>query len=244
MIKINNTNFKTNIVSLAAVFFILLALGVFGYYYYYKEDNDVYDKNNFTISAAMANANKAGVIICAIIEFILVFYLHSLRNNYLITILGGILVAIIIGIIISILYVTPENNPSGHIALAGVGFAAILIYNFLILSILYVNYKQLWLLILLLIPNFIIAISLIVAICIPHLIIENVNDDLDTITTLDTLFAVGELVMVFLLLVTLILLGFYKKDKKDNINIEKKDKKDNNKIKNVKRKTSKSKQLK
>jgi hypothetical protein len=190
----------------------------------------------------MANANKPGVIVCAIIEFILIFYLHSLRNNYLISILGGILIAVIISIIISILYVTPDNNPTAHISLAGVGFAAILIYNFLILSILYLNYKQLWVLILLLIPNFIIAVSLIVAICIPHLIIENVGDDLDTISTLDSLFAAGELLMVFLLLVTLVLLGFYRSN---NItNIEKKDIKDKNKNKDVKKKTLKSKQFK
>ena len=215
MLKIKNTNFKTNVISLLSIFFILLALGIFGYYYYYKDDNDIYARDNFTISAAMANANKPGVIICAIIEFILVFYLHNLRKNYSIIIFGGILIAIIISVIISILYITPENNPNAHIVLAGIGFASILIYNFLVLSILYVNYKQLWLLILLLLPNFAIAVALILGLCYPYVVIGDDNG-FDTVTKLNTLFAIKELILIFLLLVTLFLLGFYRREIKNN----------------------------
>ena len=217
MLKINDATKKTKFISLAAIFVTILGLGIFCYYYYYKDNNQNYSKHDFTISAAMANANKTGVIICSIIEFFLIFYLHKLRNNFLINILGNILICIIIAITISILYITPHNNLNAHIFLAGIGFIAILIYNFLILSILYIKYRQLWLIFLFLIPNIIIALSLIIAISIPDLFLDNIGYDLKNFTFLDTLFAVGEMVLIFLLLSTIFLLGFYRSKKLEKI---------------------------
>lgn len=213
IIKINEPNKLTKIISIASVFLILLSLSIFGYYYYYKDERDDYQRNNFTISAAMANANKPGVIITSIIELILIIYLHKLRNNKLILYLGSLLAILIISILITILFVTPTSNPSGHVKVAGVGFATILIYNFLILSILYLNYKQLWLFLLLLIPNIIIAVTLIVVVCAPSIVNNILDYGLNEITIFEYLFAAGELLLVVLLLVSLIMLGFYKHKK-------------------------------
>jgi len=214
--KLDFSNNKTYLVSLSIIFFILLNLGVFAYYYYYKKiDNEeddldllLRDKKNFSISFALAGANKTGVIITSIITIFLIIYLHYLRNNKLILFAGSLLSSIILGIIISLLYITPIYD--AHADLAAVGFGATFLYNLLVTTILYLNYKNLALFLGFLIPNIIIAITLILIVTVPS-ISEYIYKHEKDYTKYETLFASAELIIVFLFVCSILLLGFFKK---------------------------------
>ena len=221
--KLQNADKKSYITALAILFTILVDLGIFAYYFYYKKIDEessslepsLRDKDNFTLSNALAGANKEGVITFTIILFFLILYLHYLRKNKLILILGSLFVIIILSIIISLLYITPLDEI--HTDLAAVGFVFTFLYNILVSTIIYYNYKNLFLFLSLLIPNIIITLILVIVVSVPSIseyIIKNNEKDLKFY---DDLFASAELLIIFLFICSLMILGFYKKLKSKRI---------------------------
>lgn len=191
----------TKYLSLLIIFLIVFCLGFFGYYFYYKDENE----NDFSISGAMEKANKPGVITTSLISYFLIIYLHSLRKNSLILNYGSFLITVIISVLISILYVTQDYDLEAHVALAAIAFLSILIYNILVVYTIYKTYKNYKFYLIILSSNVLIASSLIL-----FLSIGAFMDGLEVDSIYFTLFALGELLLVALLLVSFFLLGFYK----------------------------------
>ena len=179
------------------------------------------------------HANKPGAITFFVLELLILIYLHHMKGNKIILYFGSILIAIILGILISMLWITPESDSELHITLAGVAFAIVLIYNITTLYILYKNYKNLALIISLIVLNIVFALSLTVVVSSPTINQHILEHDFNNIGKFEMLFAISEIIVVLLFMVTIMMLGFYgssirrfdRNDKSKDLNFEEKIKK-------------------
>jgi hypothetical protein len=197
----NNTKFLSIVLSLICI----SAIGIFGYYEKYLSNTTDPD---FTISDALAYANKIPFIILMGLLFILLFNLHLLRNNFYINFWGNLFAIIFIGIVISLVYITPLNNPNLHNDLAIGAFVSVFLYNILILYLLTHNYKYSFIHTFLLLLNISCAISLGVITFTPEIKKHIVEHDLNNIGKYEYVFAITELVSFSLFISSILLLGF------------------------------------
>jgi hypothetical protein len=216
---IKNPTKITYTVSIFAIIVIFIALGIFCYYYKFKNYNDDPD---FTISDALMHANKPGAIAFFILELFTLIYLHYLRGNKIILYFGSALVTILLSFLITMLWITPEYDPDLHITLAGIAFGVVLTYNLTTLYILYKNYKNLALLITLIVLNVGFALSLIIVVSSPSITQHILEHDFNNVGKYEMLFAISEIFVVLLFMFTILLLGFYRSK---NLHFEEKIKK-------------------
>ena len=204
---IKNPPYYAKITSVVAIIIIIFALGVFGYYYKFKNAKDDPD---FTISDALMHALKPGIIVCFCLELFILIYLHYLRGNKIILYFGSALVAILLSFLITMLWITPEYDADLHITLAGIAFGIVLTYNLLVLYILYKNYKNLTLLITLIVLNAGFVLSLLIVVSTPSIAEHILEHDFNNVGKYEMLFAISEIFVVLLFMFSILLLGFYK----------------------------------
>ena len=128
--KLTKPTYRTKLVSSLASFFFLIALGL-GAYLPAGLDGKLgtEDDKTFTISRALANANKPSFIALIAVSYFFLIYLIIIRGPSSLFLRRFLLITVAFSLVVSLLWVTTKTNENLHYTFAGIIFTFILIYN-------------------------------------------------------------------------------------------------------------------
>jgi len=141
--KINPVTDTTKVVSTFCSILFISAIGICAYLI--SADKGVLGTSGnrtYTISRALANGNKAGIVSCLSFSLIALVYLTILRGPSKYLILRLFLVTLSTGFIISLPWATVDWNKDVHYTFAGIVFMSMFIYEMLTLYYFYINIKH------------------------------------------------------------------------------------------------------
>ena len=141
--KIINPQRNTKIFSSLSILFFLVAIGLSAYLPAgLKNKLGTQDGKTFTISRALANANKASFLVLIIFSGFFIFRLVSIRGpeKYLNLRLGLLIISF--SFLISLLWVTVSKNEDLHYFFASIIFASVFLFNMLTYYLYYNKYRK------------------------------------------------------------------------------------------------------
>ena len=207
---------KIRLVSLASIISFLLALYIFGY----ATDKHGIDKDDFTISRAIAEGNgiSAGIIVFVVLGTGLLLFLQHLREFPKLYYARIAILVTVMALFISLIFVTPYQKDGtvssdsaindAHIGIAASAFILLLVFNLITYYILYKNYREIMPIILA-----VFNILVFIALFIPVIVDEKTQGIFSGQTEENDLgitFATFENINYLSLMVIILLLGFYK----------------------------------
>ena len=197
--KLSNPTYRTKIISSFASFFLLIAIGLCAYLPAGLDGKLGSDGDKtFTISRALANANKPSFISTLLIAYFFLIYLLIIRGPSSFLLRRFIFLTVAFSFVVSLLWITPSSNKNLHYGLASIIFTFILFYNVTTFYLFYNSKKNdRNLIMFLIIFNILVYITLIV-----FAILRGNTLDPD-------IFASAEIFFAILFVANVLFTGFY-----------------------------------
>ena len=197
--KLTKPTYRTKLVASLASFFFLIALGL-GAYLPAGLDGKLgtNEGKTFTISRALANANKPSFISLFVISYFLLVYLLIIRGPASLFIRRFLFITISFSLVVSLLWVTTKSNENLHYTFASIIFTLILFYNITTFYLFYkTKYSDRNLIMFLIFFNILVYLTLIVFAVLK-------GDKLDP-----DIFASAEIFFAILFVANVLFTGFY-----------------------------------
>ena len=141
--KITKSTDETKLISVISVVAFLFAFVIFAYAFALESGSlGIEGEKTFTISKALANGNKAGVIIFSLISFYYLLDLIRLRGPKKFLIWRYFLILLAYSLVISLLWFTPTFNKNLHNTLAAIIFVFLFIYQMLTYYLILKTYQK------------------------------------------------------------------------------------------------------
>ena len=138
--KLSKPTYRTKLISSLASFFFLISIGLCAYLPAGLNGKlGTEGDKTFTISRALANANKPSFISTLLIAYFFLLYLLIIRGPSFLLLRRFIFLTVSFSLVISLLWVTPTDNKNLHYTLASIIFTFILFYN---ITTFYLFYKS------------------------------------------------------------------------------------------------------
>ena len=193
---------RTKLTSSLAALFFLLAIGVCAYLPAGINGHlGTNEDKTFTISRALANANKPSFISLLAVAYFFLFYLMVERGPEYLFRIRIFLITLSFSLVVSLLWVTPTSNKNLHYGFASIIFTAILFYNILSFYVFYkVKINDRNLLLFLIIFNILVYITLLIFAFLKN---QDLGGDVSD------LFASAEIFFAIIFVSNILFIGFY-----------------------------------